>query len=86
MNVSIDPDAWRSISDDGSWLKCNIAVNGLPLHLDALEVGDAGLVQDLRGELASALAALHEALAADGPWETLRIGDRDYVLLATPFS
>lgn len=85
-SVHIDPSDWRAVTDDRSWLKTELVANGVSVHLDAVEVTRSGAIQEIRGELADALAVLHEALAADGPWETLRIGGRDYVLVATPFS
>ena len=63
-----------------------LVVNGLPLHVEAIEVeigdGDVQQANDTSDEL---LALIHDAVGADGHWQTLDIGGRDYVLIATPF-
>lgn len=73
------------MTDDRSWLKLELVVNGASLHLDAVEALSGGAVQEGRGELACALAAVHEAVAAGGPWSTLFVEGREYALIATPF-
>jgi hypothetical protein len=82
--VHIDPDEWRAVNADRSWLKTEIVINGVSLHLDAAEVVRGG-VQEGPGELAETVAAVHEAVGANGSWQTLRIAGREYVLIATPF-
>lgn len=83
--MTINPAEWEAVRDDRSWLKSTIVVNGVSLHVDAFEIEPGVTMQAASGEVGATLADLHEAVAADGPWETLRIDGRDYVLIATPF-
>jgi hypothetical protein len=76
---------WNIVHPDRSWLRAELSVNGLSLHLDAIEVKCDGGVQNGVGALGSTLTVLHEAVAADGPWQTVVIDGREYTLIATPF-
>src|SRR6266540_642544 len=69
-----------------------VTVNGLPMHLEAIEV--AGREADGTGweEMNAADAEYQEELdfvylvgGADSPFGTVQIEGRDYVLVATPF-
>jgi hypothetical protein len=56
------------------------------MHLDAIEVALAnGSIQRGRGDSEAVLSLIHQAVAAEGHWQTLEIGGREYVLIATPF-
>jgi hypothetical protein len=63
-----------------------LVVNGLPLHLEALVVSaDEHGIQRGSREADEGLAMIHQAVGADGHWQTLEIDGHEYVLIATPF-
>jgi hypothetical protein len=85
-SVAIPASAWQAVAADLSRLKTTLVVNGVPLHLDAIEVevGEDG-VQHASEEVDESVALIHSAVGADGHFGTLEIGGREYVLIATPF-
>lgn len=69
---------------DGSRLLGTIVINGCDLHLEALAVSRDGDMQIWSTD-AGELSALHDAVGAGGPWQTVTINGREYVLIATPY-
>lgn len=64
-------------------LVAEIAVNGTPMRLEAhLVVPGADPQRSFVDD--ESISLIHDAVAADGPWATIEIGGREYVLVATP--
>jgi hypothetical protein len=85
-SLEIPASAWRAVTVDGSRLMATLVVNGLPLHLEAIEVEvDESRIQRASDESDDSLELVHMAAGADGHWQTLEIDGREYVLMATPF-
>jgi hypothetical protein len=86
LRVEIPASAWRPAEADRSRLITTLTLNGVQLHLEAIEVMTGeGRIQRASDESDQALASIHEAVGADGHWEMLEIAGRDYVVIATPF-
>ena len=86
LALEIPEHEWGEVGCGRQRLKATVILNGLDFHLDAFEVAaDKSGVQHAAPELDQTLVAIHEALAADGPFETLSISGRNYVVVATPF-
>ena len=86
QEVEILTSAWTPTEADRSRLITTLTVNGVQLHLEAIEVRiDQGWIQRACDESDQALASIHAAVGAGGHWETLEIAGRDYVVIATPF-
>jgi hypothetical protein len=77
-------DATCDDTHPGHKLVASISIAGCPMCLEAHEVlyTEHGM-QEFRA-LEDDLVAIHEATSMDGPWQTVRIQDREYVLIATP--
>ena len=85
-SVEIPESSWRRTDEIGSRLITTLVVNGWPMHLEAIEVSiGGGRLQQASGATDETFAAVHSAVGADGPWETLSIGGREYVLIGTPY-
>lgn len=67
-------------------LLTTIVVNGCPMHLDARRIiADDGSQQAFAaGAYPDDAGPLSDALGADGPWQTIGLGDAEYVLFASP--
>ena len=86
-SVEIPASAWQPAAEDGSRLITTVVVNGLPLHLEAIEVStDEYGIQRGCGDADESLATIHEVVGAEGHWQTVTIGGRDYVLIASPYT
>lgn len=95
VHVTVPEDAWRPVyepdEDDAphidtrAKLHATLVVNGLSMHLDAWQIVEGSSPQ--RAVVwDDDLDAIHDAVHADGPFETLTIGGREYAVVATPFS
>jgi hypothetical protein len=64
-----------------------VTINGVGFHLEGWAVEydeDAHMqVADWQDE---ALGQIHNAVGADGSWDTVTINDREYVLVMSPYS
>lgn len=93
VNVTIPDDRWEAIGtpdpDDGldgrERLLAEIVVNGMPMHLEAWEIADPGPLNFQEAKVDDeSLASIGAALGQSGPFDTLPIGGREYVLIASP--
>lgn len=63
-----------------------LIINGLPMHLEAWAVDyDEAGIQQPADEYAEDYEKLHEAVHADGSFNTISIRGRDYIVVASPF-
>lgn len=88
--ITIPDDAWEpntALGDGRARLLTKLTINGVPLHLEAWALEDEEDEDGVRHALVDDddLDRLVEAVGADGPFRTLEIGGRDYVLVATPY-
>jgi hypothetical protein len=82
--VEVPNELWQDVDGDGSRLLATLIVNNVPLHLEAVVVRRDG---ELFGWLSSPeLDAAYADSGVDGGWQTVRIGERDYVLHAVPYA
>ncbi|MEO6324957.1 MAG: hypothetical protein ABIT01_19340 [Thermoanaerobaculia bacterium] len=92
MHLDIPIDLLHPVGDDmgaapESWLHAVLTINGVDHHLEAIAVTDASGAQCAEAPaLDDDLGHFLEAGHADRPFDTVRIGSRDYVLVLTPFS
>jgi hypothetical protein len=96
-SVRIDPDAleWRQVGeadgDPASRLKATLIIGATQHHVDAIAVrhvtrGGATMQLGATDETDNVLGVLYGLVAADGPFDTVAIAGRDYVLFMTPAS
>lgn len=84
--ITLADDDWIRVDDDGNRLTAVLVVNGRFHHLDAIRVvdDDEGIQIAASPELQEMLDAMF-VIGADGPFDTVRIRDAEYVLVVTPF-
>lgn len=85
--LHIPPAAWKDVSDgpDRSILMATVTIGGVSHHLKAIEVTRQHTVQCAVDPVAEEeLAELHASCGASGPFETVTLEDREYVLTLTP--
>jgi hypothetical protein len=84
--LAIAPEQWNDVEGDGSRLVAIVVINGVSLHLEALEVqaGADGVQRVVSPILEDGFLAFTQT-ATDGPFETATINGRAYVLIAFPF-
>lgn len=92
MHLTIPEDDFRPVGDDLSaapeaWLHTTLTINGVDHHLEAIAVTDDGGAHRAEAPaLDDDLGLFLEAAHADRPFDTVRIGPRDYVLVMTPYA
>lgn len=93
MTFAINRIDFRAVGADVGaapdvWLRAPVTIFGVEHSLDAIAVRPAvdGRQQAVCTILDDMLDCLAAAVVADGPFQTVRIRDRDYVLLLTPHS
>ena len=90
--IAIPVDAWEETGpseDPRARLQTHIRINGLDMHLEAIEVKE----KMRQGFLSQTTKALDYETSFDhlvefagsAPFETIRIGKRKYCLFATPY-
>lgn len=91
LHLSIPDDQWlpnAGLDDPRSGLVGpDVVINGVSMHVEAWEVtdeNDADGVQQVAPVWEDEYAELHSAVHADGGFQTLRIGDRNYVVVISP--
>jgi hypothetical protein len=88
--LDIPDSAWRpldGLEDPLSGLAGpTVTINGLSMHMEAWQVFDTADGHAPVDAWEDEYAALHSAVHADGPFQTLRIGERDYVIVLSPHS
>lgn len=85
--IPLNAIQWRDSSedDDRSRLLGTIIVAGCYMHLEAYEmIEDEDGVQQFRGSYGESADQVYAAISAEGPWETVEMNGRHYVLIATP--
>jgi hypothetical protein len=65
-------------------LHATVTINGVDFEVDAYAVRMVKGVQEAL-EADADLSVIHHAVGADGPFQTVRIGRRNYVLVLTPY-
>jgi hypothetical protein len=74
----------RTHSRRDDHLHATVTINGVDFEVDAYAVRMVKGVQEAL-EADADLSAIHHAVGADGPFQTVRIGRRNYVLVLTPY-
>ena len=89
-NLITDPAAWDDCYDDvpGAYMTSSdrFSIEGVPFHLTAFEVitdPTSGVQEAVIND--EDLGRIHGALGNDGPWMTVDIAGRDYVIIADPY-
>jgi hypothetical protein len=87
-NLIVQDKDWKDVDDGkGRHLHTQITINGTFMHLEAYEV-DPSEVSYQKTKIGDEdIAAIYDAVGADGPWATTRIPTlrgRDYVIFAAP--
>jgi hypothetical protein len=89
--ISIPDDAWME-ADSKNTLTTTLQINETYFHLTAMRVlpgtppeGLQRLADDPEGEN-SELDMLASIFQPDGPWDTLKIHGRDYLVFMDPFT
>lgn len=92
-SLNIAETAWREapVSEkcgQGRRLFAEVGVNGWWFHAEAWEVADdeSQVQRATDPECEEQLGAIHAALGCDGPFQTLSIGERRYVVVIYPTS
>lgn len=80
---------WRDISEqqDRSVLLMTVLIRGIPHHLKAIQVEKRNTVQSAVDPTAEKeLGDVHALCGASGPFQTVRLDGREYVMTLTPHS
>lgn len=98
FTLSIPDEAWRAAgdpadtaeertADERSLVTAVVTINGTFHHLVAYEVtvGDDGMVTPADGDKSEEIDGYYAAAGALGSFDTTTIGDREYVVVMTPF-
>jgi hypothetical protein len=91
--IAVPKDAWAFTGPERapmSRLMAQLEINGCPLHLEAYQVTttrrDVPNIQMAEDpEFDDVLEHLQRAVYGDGPWQTVELFDREYILVATPY-
>ncbi len=88
--IAADELVWTESGeqDPNSRLLATINLAGCLMHLEAYAVAEMkghDPVQHFDGDSPDTPAKVYAAVGGDGPWHTVMIDDREYVLIATPF-
>ncbi len=92
MIVTLDLDTLQPRGTEAdaapeSWLHASVEIDGVSFNLDAIAVhSHRGFQHAEADEFESALDYLGVITAADKPFVTIRLGERNYLLLLTPSS
>lgn len=89
----IGPERWESPAEEAEKMRWSriihrggVKINGASFHLEGWAVEydehDHMQVADYQDE---DLGLIHRGVGADGSWDTLTIGDREYVLVMSPY-
>lgn len=87
--MRIPSGLWKDISEqqDHSILLTTVLIHGVPHHLKAIEVQmRESLQRAVNPSAEQELSDVHAACAASGPFETVRLSGREYVMTLTPHS
>ena len=83
-HLKIPREAWVG-GDAADRLTATLIINGTSHHIEAIRIAwDDGCQRAHNPELEASLDAMC-AIAFDGPFETVRIDDTEYVINITPF-
>jgi len=86
-NVTLDHLKWvdSSDNDDRSRLLATLQLDDVNFHVEAYEATEGDGVQQFKGAYGDTPEKVYEAIGCDGPWYTVTIDGREYVLIITPF-
>lgn len=90
LHVTVPNELWRPAREDDPsrphLTGPTLVVNGMPMHLEAwrVETDGRGTQDAVDADLARDYLDLHNAVHADGPFRTTRIGEFDYIIVASP--
>jgi hypothetical protein len=85
IHVTIPPDAWRE-ERGRDHLFATLVINGVSFRCDAYAVTvREGYQVTIDHELQEDFDRWGEASWADGHYETVRVGDLDYVVFLSPY-
>ncbi|SEM79165.1 hypothetical protein [Streptacidiphilus jiangxiensis] len=96
LNLDVPASAWEAIGDEGQeggvWARVvtQITINGVQFHLEGWQIeepsyGDGTAYLQAALQQDDSLAQLADAVAADGPFTTVSVNGRSYVLVASPY-
>ncbi|HEY1292853.1 MAG TPA: hypothetical protein VGJ60_07240 [Chloroflexota bacterium] len=90
VQITIPDDAWEpndGLADPRSRLLATISINDCPMHLEAWEVrvNEEGIQEPTAIEDDGDFWNLYAAVGADGHFQTVEIGGREYILVASPY-
>lgn len=89
VELILPQEMWKpndALDDPGACLQGPILViNGLRMHLEAwaVETDKAGIQQGV-AEYGEDFESLYEAVHADGHFNTIEVGGREYIMVAYP--
>ncbi len=92
MNLTLPDDLFKPVGEDAgaapeAWLYGVLTMNGVDHHFEAIAVSDVNGFQTAEApSLDDNLGLYLEATASERPFDTVKLGDRQYVLVVTPFS
>ena len=88
-HITIPDEAWEpalaDAEDPENHLIAAISINGVPLHLEAVEVVETGWKAQAQIDSFTDLEKLAVAVVADTAFRTWERNGRQYVLVATPY-
>lgn len=88
IELSIPDDEWQpnpGLNDPLSGLAGpTVIINGLPMHMEAWQVVNSDEGQEAVDTWAEEYFGLRGAVHAYGAFQTLTIGDREYVVVLSP--
>jgi hypothetical protein len=88
--VTIPDNWWRpneALDTPTDCLYGTLEINGYAMHIEAwaITVDDDGLQTTVNSAYTEDFAQLHDAVHADGHFQTKTINGREYIILASPF-
>jgi hypothetical protein len=92
VDLTLPDDYLKPAGDDAgvapeAWLYGILTINGVAHHFEAIAVSDVNGFQTAEApSLEDSLSLYLAATAAKRPFNTVAIGDRQYLLVLTPFS
>lgn len=91
MNIDPSQLKWEAFADGddprAKLLDESFSIAGCPMHLEAFAVNedDDGAQTAVDFSVEDDLDAIRAGVHADGPWRTVQIDGREYVLIASPY-
>ena len=83
--LDLQESDWDIVDGDISHLRTRLFINGVGHHLEAFQVIDIDGLQDLVDPSQRQSGLLQEVWAEQGRLATIRMFERDYCVVLTPF-